>query len=633
MVPDAVRIPLSNTLTVAAVGMAMTGCGSVLSRAVTDLPAHQLDATSFATFYGALAAGAGASWWGSRKLKHSAAHAVPPALAGPGPLPDQFPPTEMGVAEPGLPTDAFVTRLQQVSEGEPIAVTHPLVQDERGEYTSFRIRATKPGHFATQRVQHTLYTKLSQSVDGFWDYVTDTKADTMTFTRKSGFPEVVTPKVPQRIPQSADEAREMYADFRMRLGVTASEDTLEIDLAKYPHALFIGGTGSGKSVFARAVIESFRAAGWMLFLGDGKGTDYEGLHRQPGIVAISQRTADHMRMVRMVADELRGRQADAQRRKRAGEAQPFQRPPLLLLLDEYATMLANIKGQYGHDEFEADLLFITRVGREFKVHLIISTQEAYRDTLPGQLLGNMSLRVSLGPPEDKTIKEVFPEKLRKDAERIGGTIKKSDRGRGLALMTDDEGDNQAIEFQSFFGYSPGESKPAPNAEIAAAWDKYKSEASDRIRPLYPRLWFAVDGPEYAKDLEELYALPVVVLSGRDGSTRPGMRQYDPLCDEYLGGTSESGTVIYSLDELPDELPTPEIVDDGPAPGTLTKVDSDPDPQLVDDSVRDSAAGSELPAVGIEEVVVAEAVVSPDNGDVDAPPAPVRNPIPRRRQGV
>ncbi|MBM4574695.1 hypothetical protein GS489_31025 [Rhodococcus hoagii] len=334
---------------------------------------------------------------------------------------------------------------------------------------------------------------------------------------------MVTPPVPNRIPQSTDEARQMYPDFRMRLGVTSSGEVLEINMAKFPHALFVGGSGSGKSVFARAVIESFRVAGWMIFLGDGKGTDYEGLHRQPGVVAISQSTADHIRMVRMVAEELRGRQADTQKRQRAGEQDAFRRPPLLLLLDEYATMLADIKSEYGAEAFESDLKFLTRVGRQFKVHVIFSTQEAYRDTINGQLLGNIGLRVSLGPPEDKTIKEVFPEKLRNEAARIGGTISKNDRGRGLALMTADDGTAQAVEFQSFYGYSPAEPDPAPTAEIDAAWRRYKTEASDRIPPLYPRFWFEVDGPDYAAELESLLALRTVRLTSADGTPARGTR--------------------------------------------------------------------------------------------------------------
>ncbi|GAA3146945.1 hypothetical protein GCM10020255_025250 [Rhodococcus baikonurensis] len=224
------------------------------------------------------------------------------------------------------------------------------------------------------------------------------------------FPAIATLPSPTRIPTSIDEASEMYPTFRMQLGIDESGDIVGVDLAKNPHALFFGATGSGKSVLTRTVIESCRSAGWMIFLCDGKGTDYEALHRQPGIAAISQRAADHMRMVRMVADELRGRQADAWERRQAGERGPFPRPPLLLLLDEYATIRASIRDEYGTDfhEFDSDVQHIARIGREFRVHVIVATQDPSPRTIPAPLLENLSTRVALGPADNAATFTAFP---------------------------------------------------------------------------------------------------------------------------------------------------------------------------------------------------------------------------------
>ncbi|MBM4574709.1 hypothetical protein GS896_25380 [Rhodococcus hoagii] len=643
MVTEAARGPLANTLAVAATGQGLMLAGSLLARAVADLPAHQLDGVSFGTFYGVLGIGAGLSWWYSQRLKRGSRQPLRSTAAvavEPGTVADATaaPSTATEVA---LPSDPFVTRLQQVIAGQDFAITHPLVQDDAGEYIQFNVRATKPGLFANDRTRSNVYNLLTNSVGGHWNYRSDPATDTLTFTRKAGFPAVVTPPVPNRIPQSTDEARQMYPDFRMRLGVTSSGEVLEINMAKFPHALFVGGSGSGKSVFARAVIESFRVAGWMIFLGDGKGTDYEGLHRQPGVVAISQSTADHIRMVRMVAEELRGRQADTQKRQRAGEQDAFRRPPLLLLLDEYATMLADIKSEYGAEAFESDLKFLTRVGRQFKVHVIFSTQEAYRDTINGQLLGNIGLRVSLGPPEDKTIKEVFPEKLRNEAARIGGTISKNDRGRGLALMTADDGTAQAVEFQSFYGYSPAEPDPAPTAEIDAAWRRYKTEASDRIPPLYPRFWFEVDGPDYAAELESLLALRTVRLTSADGTPRPGYEIYDPLSDDYLGGSAASGSVLEALDELDD---TDDVPPPLPSPGASGARDGDG--PLVDDqrwAAPDTVPETDAeatPTAGPSDVPTANVSALDDATDSEQQTEPAAEEqrrreriAPRRQQGI
>ena len=584
MIADRARPQAANALTAAAIGQAMIAGGSLLARTTTNLPAHHLDTVSLGTFYGALVIGTGLCGWSARRLRtprrRATEHDMPrPAAADPRDPADSY----EDPIDAAYPTDPFVARLRDVIGDRPIAIDGEPVRGADGSPTAFTVRATKPGLFTNDRTRGDVYTVLTKSIEGTWDMHTDLRNDTLTFTVKTGFPSVAAPPLPTVVPQTANDARLMYPDFRMRLGVTASGESLDIDLRKNPHALVIGSTGSGKSAFARTVLESFRTAGWMLFLGDGKGVDYEGLHRQPGVVAISQCTADHVRLVRMVRDELMARQADAKIRRRTAAGDPFQRPPLLLLLDEYAVMRAQIKDEYGVDEFEEDMKYLTRVGREFKVHVIVSTQEAYRDTLPGQLLGNLNLRISLGPPADKTIKEAFPESLRNEAARIGGTISKNDRGRSLAVITDDEGTNQAVEFQAYYGYSPAETKPAPTAEIAAQWDHYRSVASDRIPLLYPRLWFAVECPEYGDDLDALYRLPVVVLTGRDGDPLAAAAKYDPLSDHYLGGVSGGGSVFRALDELPDvidlpQLPEPvDIVDDPDEAGPEPAVTAGPEP--------------------------------------------------------
>lgn len=348
------------------------------------------------------------------------------------------------------------------------------------------------------------------------------------------FPEVPAPPIPTRIPQSANEARAMYAHFQMMLGVVASGEILGIDLTRISNALVVGGTGSGKSVLMRTVIESFRTAGWMIFIGDGKGSDYQGLHHQPGICAISRRAADHVRLVRMIADELRARQSDAIVRNASGEADTFHRPPLVLVLDEYANLLAAVDSAYGRESFEDDLRFVARVGREFKVHLIMSTQEAHARTLNVGLLGHMGLRVLLGPADGMTFSDVVPESLREEVRSIGVTIGKKDRGRGIAVLCDDEDNHSAIEFQSFYGYSPATSKTSPERLSGADWSRYKCEASDKIPSLYPRFWFKVTGPDYAKSLADLYALPMVALDHAPGTPDPDMARYDPLHPSYLG---------------------------------------------------------------------------------------------------
>lgn len=362
------------------------------------------------------------------------------------------------------------------------------------------------------------------------------------------FPDTATLPSPTLIPASIDEASEMYPSFRMQLGIDESGAIVGVDLTKNPHALFFGGTGSGTSVLTRTVIESFRSAGWMIFIGDGKAADYEGLHRQPGIVAISQRTADHVRMVRIVADELRGRQADAVARRKAGERGLFPCPPLLLLLNEYAVMRADIRDEYGADvhEFDSDVQFITRIGREFRVHVIVATQDLSPRNIPTSLLENLSTRVALGSSGNAATLTAFPYPHRETARRIIESFGSHVRGRGLASFIDDDGDNRIVEIQIFIGYSrtvevqtfigvvPGDANHVPDEDADADFTQYQRDVSNTVPSLYPRLWFQVDVPHYEQPLSALYACPTVALDRPDGSPDPEMEQYDPIHPSYLG---------------------------------------------------------------------------------------------------
>ncbi|TQC47034.1 hypothetical protein EEB14_22960 [Rhodococcus sp. WS4] len=612
---------LSRVLVCFSVGLVLIVLGSFLSRTVNPLPSTKVSPIALAGTYLALLALAGGCVGGSRRVVTSQPGHAGSQTPSAAEVVDR--PTDPTHALPALPPAVaghpFIRRLRAVLDnyGGDTHVAGDLLECVDDEYRRFAVRTAKPGLFAQEKTRTHLFQLISKSVGGHWTMRENTEADILVFERKAGFPKVVTPPVPERIAKSIADALDIYQQFRIMLGVTANCTVLKIDPAKFPHMIIVGGTGSGKSVFNRAMLELFRTSGWIIFLGDGKGTDYEGLHRQPNIVAISQGTADHVRLVRMVADELRARQSDAKKNKRRGAGNPFTRPPLLLLLDEFATMKADVLSVYGSEQqFMEDLLFLTRVGREFKVHVAIATQELYRSTLPGTLLGNMNLIVSLGPPADKTIREAFPDALKAEAERIGGTISKNDRGRGIALFSGEDGKNEVVEFQSYYGYSPAESKMPPDPDVAAAWQQYKDQASDQVPKMYPRAWFAMEGPDYGATAEDLYALPTVSLDGPDGRPNLEMVKFDPLHDTYLGAEDDTGgSVIRALEEMP--LHPPQVVEfrkpDVHEPPTIAVVGDDD----FDDPEEIAAAELHEP----DDVEPDPEVVEPDPEEVEAGPPP------------
>ncbi len=78
-------------------------------------------------------------------------------------------------------------------------------------------------------------------------------------------------------------------------------------------------------------------------------------------------------------------------------------PAWTIILDEFATMRNEVAGLYeehpGKDNaFVDDLRAMFKVGREFRMHMMLSTQDLYAKTIPRDILGQCKLIITLGPP-------------------------------------------------------------------------------------------------------------------------------------------------------------------------------------------------------------------------------------------
>ena len=448
------------------------------------------------------------------------------------PLPAAEPPTSLGNSDLDRVVQVIASNklpLELVGEATEIS--------PGGELQAFKLMSTKPGYFGDKRLATIVINKL-ETIDGVWDFDVDPKRDTIAGARKTPFPKFVPPAHPTWIAASAAEATANYHKFKFRLGVNELNEPLEYSPMHYPHLLVIGGTGAGKSVFVRTFLESsFRPAGWAIWIADGKKTDYASLGNVANVVMISSDTAEHVRLIHAIVEEIDRRAVIAQKRKIQGHPDPFAFPPWLVILDEFASVRRDIEGLYnGTDdkdaEFIADFLHVLRKGREFRVHVAIFTQDLYDKTIPGDARGNIKLIVSLGAPEEMTLKKAFPRELQDKARRIGQRINAG--GRGLVADPDAA---TVVEFQGYYGYTPGMNLDDPKAtdDMRAAWRAYRDNVSNRIRALYSRQWFAIEEPEDLKQpIGDLNALPMVNLDNRDGTPNPQMLQYDKRSDSYNG---------------------------------------------------------------------------------------------------
>lgn len=392
----------------------------------------------------------------------------------------------------------------------------------------------------------------------------------------SSFPAAVCIEPPSTVAMSTADAIKRYEGAAWTLGVDARGKAIKFPVEDFPHVLVVGGTGAGKSVWARSIIEMFRtgytdpdtgrdtAGGFTCYVSSGKVTDFVTLSRLPGVAMVAGDAAQTAVMVRAVKDEAVRRYDEAAAAKLRGETRAFDYPPIVLFLDEWGATWLSLSSMYKSTaDFETDIDWILRVGREARVHVVLLSQTIRKTgagAVPGSWQANLGLTISLGKPEAETYNNpaVFPGGSRERAELVGNRIA-GKRGRGMAVL-----EGAVTEFQSYYVWSPGTTSLAedadkkvspPTPDVRALWERWEP-LSASAPWLSPRLGLRVNGPEWAgvpgekTDLKDVLSTPVVALTDRAGHVKSGMESFDPWSPEWAGKQSsvQRRTVLSFDDE-------------------------------------------------------------------------------------
>ena len=387
---------------------------------------------------------------------------------------------------------------------------------------------------------------------------------------------VVEPRFPGAValPLNAVAA---YPRTRVPLGVDELGEIVWWEPRIQAQFLCVGSTGGGKSVSLRGLISAVLAApttdpsaAWSVLLADGKGSDYSALRGVPGVRAVTSEVPQHIWLVATARAEMDRRRAKAAVDKARGVSDPYaQFPPLLLLLDEWADVSAQIASRYGKKGLEAvqaDIASILRVGRECRIHCVIATQELRVEAVPGAWQENLKTVVSLGRPSRQTLAVAFPgDELREAAGQIAALIPQSARGRGMIVDADTGGCRQ---FQSYWQFSPGTTDlaEAPDPAIREAWAATAQVLGTRPRTA-PRIAPRVPGPEWRElDAEELRAMEPVILDRSDGTPDPATAEFDPASPDWIGTAPiEAGSGLDWRFDTPTEPDTTLTPDPAPSP--------------------------------------------------------------------
>jgi len=200
---------------------------------------------------------------------------------------------------------------------------------------------------------------------------------------------------------------ERYAKMRsllkVALGRDVSGEAVVADLAKMPHLLLAGATGSGKSVCLNAIIVSLlyqhTEATLKLLLIDPKRvelTKYNGLPHliAPVVVDVKKTVA----ALRWLTGEMESRYkqfaqvgarnlSDYNRGAHKRHQEPM--PMIVMVIDELADLMLAAP-----DDVERTICRLAQMARATGIHLVIATQRPSVDVVTGLIKANFPARIS-----------------------------------------------------------------------------------------------------------------------------------------------------------------------------------------------------------------------------------------------
>lgn len=161
------------------------------------------------------------------------------------------------------------------------------------------------------------------------------------------------------------------------------------DMARQPHLLIAGATGSGKSVVENGIIYNLLHLGpskAQLILIDPKKVELSQYKRVPHCAAYAAETSDIIRVLTAAVNHMEQRFRDM---ARCG-LKMFDGPDLYVIIDELADLILTSKKQV-----LPLLQRIGQLGRAARVHIIACTQCPIIQVVPTVLKCNLDSRVAL----------------------------------------------------------------------------------------------------------------------------------------------------------------------------------------------------------------------------------------------
>ncbi|NGX38971.1 MAG: DNA translocase FtsK [Chlamydiae bacterium] len=227
-------------------------------------------------------------------------------------------------------------------------------------------------------------------------------------------------EIPSPIPQevSFKELLQRYqkgsqkAQIPILLGKTVSGEIVMSDLAKMPHCIIAGATGSGKSVCINTIVMSIvmnaKPDEIKLLMVDPKKVELSGYSRLPHMIApvITEAHGAYAALNWLVKEmQLRyeilrclslrnissfnARRPDLEFEATLDIPIPEKMPMFVAIIDEFADLM-----MASSSDLETPIARIAQMARAVGIHLILATQRPSREVITGLIKANFPTRIS-----------------------------------------------------------------------------------------------------------------------------------------------------------------------------------------------------------------------------------------------
>ena len=270
--------------------------------------------------------------------------------------------------------------------------------------------------------------------------------------------------------------------LELAIGRDAEGAPIVADLAKMPHLLIAGTTGSGKSVMINSIITALLMRGRpedvRLVMVDPKRVELAGYNGLPHLyvpvvtepkqaASALQWAVSEMERRLKVFEKLNVRKiSDYNTKQAAGEFEHYDNPPkkmpyLVIIIDELSDLMM-VAGK----DVEASIVRIAQLGRAAGIHLIVATQRPSSNVVTGLIKANISNRIAFnvatGIDSRVIIDQMGAEKLTGLGDMLFSKVGWGKPRRIQGCFVSDEEINEIVEFVK------SQSEPDYHEEILSA---------------------------------------------------------------------------------------------------------------------------------------------------------------------